>query len=1100
MDDKTKDALSLLTFLCYVCLCASHDSYYFSRKPESQSVAENSEVILYCDVSKRQFIEFSWLLGEKQIQDTSRRFQEGSNLRILRVTRNEDEGPFNCVATNRSTNFALQSTDAMLNIQWLGKTAEVELRKPKPSEVALGSELSLKCIVSGNPEPTYLWYHNNFRLLNVKDRKKVSGNRFRITGVTAEDNGIYSCRAVNVAGAVDSPVKFLLNVKAPNTPHLIESQFTRSLLVLKNEVARLDCPFINASRIEWFDDHAKLSNNTRHTIFNNGSLYFPRVRQVDEGFYRCEGLGDNRDIPAQRFMSELILAHLDKFTPISFEPRLMSNFPMVLPSHSRFVVKVFQPSGQPEPTLRWYDRNDLLIGDSGQIHVEEDNLVFENPQEMDSGNYTCVIVNIAGEKRQNVWITVSVPPIIRRPPQPQEVEEDGLVTFNCQATGTRPPVTTVIWDKDGEYVKSGSSRHRMDLNRGTLTISDVQMQDAGAYACVANTTGQDLVFSDRAYLRVRKKLKFDPRPENTFIELLDQDASVPCFAEGDGQVRIKWFKDGRINIAPHVANVEGTLHFYKVQRSDSGLYTCQAYNDKQGAIDVTINIDVVERPRFQVQPKNATVFEGQSAMLHCVASGDPPPMIIWDKNYFTDDFDKTRVIKYSNGTLYLSKVYIQDKGKYGCTANNTAGSIRREAYLNVATTNDYNKSAEPDDEEGFDMMKTIIIAVCSAAAYLALVIGLTAFCSYRMLMQRRNRKSLVKSENGDISREQHELLMKDRDSESRTPFRSDSDNRSHVSGMSSQPSHSSQSQSQCPSHARSRRGSYDRLLFPRQNLQTLGMLGKGSFGDVFLAKARAIRDSEPETLVLVKTLLIKDEQLYFEFKQELDMFAKLDHPYIVKLLGVCREVEPHFMITEYCDWGDLKQYLLATRSDNGLRINRVPPLSTGQKLNMCHQVALALEHLSNHRFVHRDVASRNVMLTSNLSLKLSSMSMCRDAYASEYYNIHQNLIPLRWLPPEAALDNDYSTKSDVWSFGVFVWEVFHLADLPYLSMSNEEVLKRLRVRDLQLDISSDLCPMEITDLIHKCVNESPRDRPQFSELCIYIGDIITGVQPGMNKS
>lgn len=100
-----------------VCVCATQDSYYFSRKPESLSVVEDTETVLHCDVSNRKFIEFSWLLSEQPIQDTSRRFQEGNNLRILRVMRNEDEGPFNCVATNRSTGFALQSTDAMLNIE-----------------------------------------------------------------------------------------------------------------------------------------------------------------------------------------------------------------------------------------------------------------------------------------------------------------------------------------------------------------------------------------------------------------------------------------------------------------------------------------------------------------------------------------------------------------------------------------------------------------------------------------------------------------------------------------------------------------------------------------------------------------------------------------------------------------------------------------------------------------------------------------------------------------------------------------------------------------------------------------------------------------------
>ena len=104
-------------FLLSVCVCAGQDSFYFSQKPEDKDVTEGSETTLFCDVSNRRMIEFSWVHNKKPIKNTSRRFQEGSNLRILRVTRENDAGPFHCVATNKSTNFALQSTDAVLNIQ-----------------------------------------------------------------------------------------------------------------------------------------------------------------------------------------------------------------------------------------------------------------------------------------------------------------------------------------------------------------------------------------------------------------------------------------------------------------------------------------------------------------------------------------------------------------------------------------------------------------------------------------------------------------------------------------------------------------------------------------------------------------------------------------------------------------------------------------------------------------------------------------------------------------------------------------------------------------------------------------------------------------------
>jgi PTK7 protein tyrosine kinase 7 len=158
-----------------------------------------------------------------------------------------------------------------------------------------------------------------------------------------------------------------------------------------------------------------------------------------------------------------------------------------------------------------------------------------------------------------------------------------------------------------------------------------------------------------------------------------------------------------------------------------------------------------------------------------------------------------------------------------------------------------------------------------------------------------------------------------------------------------------------------------RLLFPRQNLQSLGMLGRGEFGDVFVAKALGIRGSsdvstatgEPNaTLVYVKSLLTKDDHLHYAFKLEVEMYAKLNHANIAPLLALCREVEPHFMIVEYPEWGDLKQYLLASRKEKhrssggkggvgagpegGERKQkpRAPPLTSAQKLTLIQQVNL----------------------------------------------------------------------------------------------------------------------------------------------------------------
>ena len=179
--------------------------------------------------------------------------------------------------------------------------------------------------------------------------------------------------------------------------------------------------------------------------------------------------------------------------------------------------------------------------------------------------------------------------------------------------------------------------------------------------------------------------------------------------------------------------------------------------------------------------------------------------------------------------------------------------------------------------------------------------------------------------------------------------------------------------------------------------------------------------------------------------------------------------------------GDVKQFLLATRGDNGQRIARVPALTTSQKVRMCHQVALGMEHISSHRFVHRDLAARNILLTSRLDLKISSLSLSLDVYASEYYPNGGSLIPLRWLAPEVIQQENYSSKSDVWAYGVYVWEVFHLADLPFRLKSDEELLKELKAGEVCLECT-DQCPYEIIDLIRRCTMEMSHDRPTFSDI------------------
>ena len=165
----------------------------------------------------------------------------------------------------------------------------------------------------------------------------------------------------------------------------------------------------------------------------------------------------------------------------------------------------------------------------------------------------------------------------------------------------------------------------------------------------------------------------------------------------------------------------------------------------------------------------------------------------------------------------------------------------------------------------------------------------------------------------------------------------------------------------------------------------------------------------------------------------------------------------------------------------------LPPLNLAQKITICNQVALGMEALANHRLVHKDLAARNVLISPTLDVKVSLLGLCRDVYAGEYFLYHQALIPLRWMSPEAVIEDDISNKSDIWSFGVFMWEVFTLGDLPYRRRTDEEVLKGFKVGDLIPDPIS--VPDEIHQLMQRCWAECPKDRPSFSEITVAIGDM-----------
>lgn len=139
-----------------------------------------------------------------------------------------------------------------------------------------------------------------------------------------------------------------------------------------------------------------------------------------------------------------------------------------------------------------------------------------------------------------------------------------------------------------------------------------------------------------------------------------------------------------------------------------------------------------------------------------------------------------------------------------------------------------------------------------------------------------------------------------------------------------------------------------------------------------------------------------------------------------------------------------------------------------------------MEYLASHHFVHRDLAARNVLVGDSLTVKISDFGLSRDIYSSDYYRVQsKSLLPVRWMPPESIMYGKFTTDSDVWSFGVILWEVFSYGLQPYFGYTNQEVIEMVRSR--QLLSQPEDCPARMYGLMVECWHEMPTRRPSFRE-------------------
>ncbi|CAB1419859.1 unnamed protein product [Pleuronectes platessa] len=290
--------------------------------------------------------------------------------------------------------------------------------------------------------------------------------------------------------------------------------------------------------------------------------------------------------------------------------------------------------------------------------------------------------------------------------------------------------------------------------------------------------------------------------------------------------------------------------------------------------------------------------------------------------------------------------------------------------------------------------------------------------------------------------------------------------------------------------------------FPRQQLIFREKLGEGQFGEVHLCEAEGLPEFLGEgaplperdghsVLVAVKQLRADaTSQARNDFLKEIKIMSRLNDPNIIRLLCVCVSSDPLCMVTEYMENGDLNMFLSQREIESTLtHANNIPSVSLSDLLHMSVQISSGMKYLASLNFVHRDLATRNCLLDRRLTIKIADFGMSRNLYSSDYYRIQgRAVLPIRWMAWESILLGKFTTASDVWAFGVTLWEIFTLCkEQPYSLLSDEQVIENtgefFRNQGRQIFLyAPPLCPPSLFELMMCCWSRDIPNRPSFEGL------------------
>lgn len=644
-------------------------------------------------------------------------------------------------------------------------------------------------------------------------------------------------------------------------------------------------------------------------------------------------------------------------------------------------------------------------------------------------------------------------------------------------------------------------------------------EEHALYRCVAaNKAGED---SRIIFFHVTRGLELSVSPPDELLE--EDDVLLRCKADRLIYGNLAWFKVLNISDSDPVASVlpcrslvlqptplsqtvlsqtrdsNMTLDLLLPQASaqDQGVYACQVQSIKSGektCLLRRITLKGLEPARILSNLTGQRVNVSTTVTFVCDVTGTPRPTVIWTKNNLTVLEGSGVILSQDNNVLMIQRVKKEDSGQYTCTACNSGGCDVSQALLIT---------------EGVEEKTNVELIVPIGSVVIAMFFWLL------IVFVIRGRK---RSTGGDLKTGYLSMILDAED---------------------------------MPMDEQCERLAYDanKWEFPRDRLKLGEPLGRGAFGQVVEAAAFGIEKATTCTTVAVK--MLKEGATASEYRalmSELKILIHIGHHLnVVNLLGACTKAGgPLMVIVEYCKHGNLSSYLKSKRgeyspykrkrvhsrrwarseedmTEGDLGLGKVAQLdictgtavcsSAGDRasnntmdcpeessdddhltmedlISYSFQVAKGMEFLSSRKCIHRDLAARNILLSENNVVKICDFGLARDVYKDpDYVRKGDARLPLKWMAPETIFDRVYTTQSDVWSFGVLLWEIFSLGASPYPGVCIDESFCR-RLKEGTRMRPPEYATTEIYQTMLDCWLDRPTDRPTFAELVEHLGNLL----------